>query len=152
MNLPKYYVPRRQYTTSKGLAALIVKEHVQQRPGGCGLACFAMITGLSLDESERLVGKKRGTRTKDLVIALRKLGYKCQDKLQRINFVNPSPCPGSLVKVVWPDKRSHWVLVAYNGVYDPADPYKCTLDYSECGGVVTSFLPIRKVVSNEETE
>jgi len=51
----------------------------------CGQACVATIAGVSLEESIRAFdGTRGGTRTKQVINALRKFGIACGDKLLRI--------------------------------------------------------------------
>lgn len=49
----------------------------QQDDNGCGVACVAMLAGITYGEARKQVylsGRSRLTKTKDLLIALRKLG------------------------------------------------------------------------------
>lgn len=94
-----------------------------QQPEGsslCGQTCVAMIAGVTLEESiEAFGGKRGGTRTKDLVAALRKLGIECGDPpLIRINGqCYPDTC---IVKLHFNDrKNTHWTVWHEGRFYDP---------------------------------
>lgn len=106
----------------------------------CGQACVATIAGVSLEESIRAFGGKRGkTRTKEVAKALHDLGVTSGDSLTRIskNEGKPNCC---IVKLHFKNtENTHWT-VYYNGLfYDPA--LGILKDYSE-GTRQTSFLPI----------
>jgi len=105
----------------------------------CGQACVATIAGITLEESvEAFGGTKAGTRTKQVVEALRKLGINCGDRLIRIKDGNKPDC--CIVKQYFDNcDWTHWV-VYYNGCYfDPGiGVYK---KYVE-GMRETSYLPI----------
>jgi hypothetical protein len=105
----------------------------------CGQACVATIAGVSLDDSIAAFNNARcGTRTKQVVKALRKLGVKCGDKL--ISLKKNQKSPVCIVKLHFDDcKFTHWTV--YNmGLYLDPDAGVLT-EY--CKGVhETSYLPI----------
>jgi hypothetical protein len=80
-------------------------KYQYQPPGSslCGQTCVAMIAGITLEESiEAFRGKKGGTRTKEVVAALRKLGINCGDPpLTRIKSQElPDTCIVGLKKEI----------------------------------------------------
>lgn len=105
----------------------------------CGQACVATIAGVSLEESiQAFRGTKGGTRTKQVIDALNKLGVKCGDKLVRIKGNNKPLC--CIVKQHFDDtKVTHWVVYYHGRYLDPdIGIYR---DYVK-GMRETSFLPI----------
>jgi hypothetical protein len=121
-----------------------------QQPEGsslCGQTCVAMLAGVTLEESIKSFGGKRGgTRTKELVNAIRKLGINCGDPpLVRINGqCYPDTC---IVKLHFDDQtHTHWTLWHNGQFYDPSYIGQYTLycykgKYPE-GIRPTSYLPI----------
>jgi hypothetical protein len=129
-----------------------VIKWMQQPPGSslCGQTCVAMIAGITLDESiESFGGKRGGTRTKELVAALRKLGINCGDPpLVRINGqCYPDTCIVKLhINHEDYKKSTHWVIWHEGRYYDPSLIGQYTLNcykgkYPE-GIRPTSYLPI----------
>ena len=123
--------------------------HQFQPPGSslCGQTCVAMIAGVSLDESIRAFGgKKGGTRTNDVISALRKLGFNTSDRLIRFNGAC-FPSDTVIVKLRFSDsKETHWTLWHEGRFYDPSRYGHGTLNqaknmYPE-GVRMTSYLPI----------
>lgn len=106
----------------------------------CGQACVATIAGVSLEKSIKVFGgTKGGTRTRQVVEALRKLGIACGDKLTRINK-DTEKSPTCIVKQHFDDtKITHWVVYYYGYYLDPdIGIYKEYID----GMRETSYLPI----------
>jgi len=106
-----------------------------------------MIAGVSLDESIRAFGgKKGGTRTNDVISALRKLGFNTSDRLIRFNGAC-FPSDTVIVKLRFSDsKETHWTLWHEGRFYDPSRYGHGTLNqaknmYPE-GVRMTSYLPI----------
>jgi hypothetical protein len=106
----------------------------------CGQVAVAVIAGITLKNSIKLIGKKGCTATKDLAKALRLLGYKCPNRLQR----KPKPILG-LGHLRYPgETRSHWVTLdgdkIYDGIYGTPDgKVHWKKDWK-----ITSYLPISK--------
>jgi hypothetical protein len=129
-----------------------VINHIFQPPESslCGQTCVAMIAGITIEESiVAFGGTRRGTRTKQLVEALRKLGVKCGDApLTRIPKTwqwddLPKTC---IVKLhfEW-TKTTHWTLWHNNRFYDPTEEANnlIYLGIAYPQGVrLTSYLPI----------
>jgi hypothetical protein len=69
-----------------------MRQWVKQPTGKnqCGQVAVAVIAGIPLEESIKLIGKKGCTTTKDLVKALRSLGFKCPNRCKTM----PKPSLG----------------------------------------------------------
>ncbi len=106
----------------------------------CGQACIAMIAGISLEESIKVFGHNKATRTIDLIKALKKLKFKTETKrLQR--YKNGTfPIEGvAIVKLSYKTQRQgHWIVEKDGKVFDPS-PYR---DLNN--GICTSYLKIVK--------
>jgi ABC-type bacteriocin/lantibiotic exporter with double-glycine peptidase domain len=82
----------------------------------CGQACLAMVAGISLAKACKIIGNNRGTITKQLVKALKKLGFKCKNRLK----IGEPEYLAIVKEKSYDDTNWHWV-VYYNGnYYDPA--------------------------------
>jgi hypothetical protein len=127
-------------------------NHIFQPPGSslCGQTCVAMIAGITLDDSiEAFGGKKGGTRTKDVVAALQKLGINCGDPpLTRFNgdCFTSDTC---IVKLRFEESNhSHWTLWHEGRYYDPDEYAAYIMNKSLNGNKYwegvrpTSYLPI----------
>ncbi len=100
----------------------------------CGQCCVAMAAGVSLAKAVEAVGhsKLRGTYTREIITALRKLGINCGDRCRRVSRKRPM-LPKRGIAVIHRPKGEetgmwHWLLVWDGEVYDPAgrwpDHYK----------------------------
>jgi hypothetical protein len=126
-----------------------VIDHIFQPPGSslCGQTCVAMIAGVSLKESiDVFSGKRGGTRTKDVVAALRKLGINCGD--QPLTRYRGDCLPDTCIAKLHFDhqKQTHWVVWHEGIFYDPSIDGDFILNaiknkYPE-GVRLTSYLPI----------
>lgn len=119
----------------------------QTRRRNCGQTCLAMVTGVSVEEVERTLGKTGSTRTADLVRWLRKQGWECEDRLQKVGL------PEQIgIKPLWaiakvaqraPDGRLkpnwHWVVLWEGQWFDPERP-----GHSRPPGEWTSYLRLTK--------
>ncbi len=122
-------------------------NHIFQPSGSslCGQTCVAMIAEVSLEESiEAFGGKNGGTRTKDVVTALQKLGIQCDEKLTRFKGILPDV---SIVKLHFDDVTgTHWTLWCNGRFYDPSRYGNSSLNTSKTeypeGVRITSYLPI----------
>src|ERR1035437_8529670 len=107
-------------------------NYVEQPDGSslCGQACVAMVADVSLAEAVQLIGKRghSGTRTRDLVKALRSLGVGCADKLKRVSRVRPVYPRRAILavaKYAWvsdgtrEQRKCHWMVTWDGVVYDP---------------------------------
>ena len=107
----------------------------------CGQTCVAMIAGISLEESINAFGTRGGTRTKDVVRALTKLGVKCGNKLIKLrsDVQKTEVCISKLHFST--GKHTHWTVWNKNCFFDPGLPHLIG-KYPEHLVKETSFLPI----------
>lgn len=106
----------------------------------CGQIAVAVIAGISVEDSIKLIGKRFGTSTKDLAKALLKLGYKCPNRCKRLKE-KPKL---AIAQVHKPVRKSgwHWVVVHENKIYDGIDGNPDgTVNWTK-GQKITSYLPI----------
>lgn len=114
-----------------------------QKPNGCGPACVAMLTGVTLEQAERAVGKARKTHTRDLVAGLRRLGWRPGPRLMRLRPGLPMP-PGTIVKVRWHGTAlTHWVVHDRDGrIACPTHGWTTVPDLLRRAALL-SYLPMR---------
>lgn len=125
---------------------------VQTHPTCCGQACVAMVAGITLEESIKIFGHKRGTTTKQVRRALTECGWIPAEKLKivpRVHRKGYAKLAVCLFKVVWPDKSSHWILNWQGTIYDPLGAVFANLEIYELsiksmGGRVVSDLGMRR--------
>lgn len=117
----------------------------------CGQVAVAVIAGIPLDESIKLIGKKGCTATKDLVKALRSLGFQCPDRCKQM----PRP-PLGIAQLHYPSRKRnrtwsanwHWVVVDGDKIFDgsshgnPDGTTKWLRNWK-----MTSYLPINAGIS-----
>lgn len=117
-------------------------KYIRQPEGSslCGQTCVAMVAGVSLEESIKVFGTRSGTRTRQLVAALKTLRVNCGNKLIRLSKKNKKTdlCIVHLrIKGV---KNGHWTVWNKNHFLDPGiEMY--VVDYGEMAKEC-SFLPI----------
>lgn len=86
----------------------------------CGQACVATIAGVSLEESIRAFdGTRGGTRTKQVINALRKFGIACGDKLLRITKKQNKTSTCIVTLHFDGCKGKHWVVYHEGRYLDP---------------------------------
>jgi hypothetical protein len=111
-----------------------------QEPGSfyCGQVAVALVAGITLDEAVHVVGHKHSTKTREIVRAMRALGYTCPDTLQRIE--RPPLAIAKLVDTRRPRSSWHWVVCFGPYTIDglPGDP----LTMPDVR--ITSYLPLRR--------
>ncbi len=92
-------------------------HHIQQPIGSklCGHTCLAMALGISLEEACSRIGHRRAVRTKELV---RALGEAAKSKRLTALRSRTPPDP-SILRMTWPNRQGHLVLLAGGKVYDP---------------------------------
>lgn len=107
----------------------VLQKYITQPPNSnlCGQTCVAMLAGITLEESIEVFGTSGPTRTKDLIRALTKLGFKTDKKLglaPRKHIKGWCSKVVSIQKMVVQEKprRTHWVLSIYGLIVDPS-PY-----------------------------
>lgn len=120
-----------------------MRTWIKQKPHSrcCGHIAVAVIAGISLEESKKIINRRGGTSTKHLAMALRKLGFQCPDRCRKM----PRPPLGIGQLHKGKKKRSwHWVVVdgdkIYDGLYGNPDG---TVNWKEGWGI-TSYLPVTK--------
>ena len=124
-----------------------LKQH--HRKNQCGQVAVSVVADIPLENAIKLIGKKGCTKTKDLVMALRQLGFKCPDRCRKM------PMPKlAIAQVHFPSntdygwkRKWHWVVVdgnkIYDGMYGKSDG---TVNWH--GGKTTSYLPISERPNN----
>lgn len=93
--------------------------HIQQPAGSalCGHSCIAMVLGISLDDSIKLVGHRHGVRNHEII---RALGGRCETK-RSVSYRSGSTIPDpSIIRVKGQKSRHHVALYSGGQVYDPA--------------------------------
>lgn len=120
-------------------------RHLTQPKGSslCGQTCVAMAAGVTLLRSIEVFGTRGGTRTKQVVAALRAFGFETVgDRLVRWDD-KTAPPRHAILHLIWDKpgkkhKHGHWVLNWEGIVHDPA------LDTPGlyCGGRFVSYLEI----------
>jgi hypothetical protein len=125
------------------LAQPVLKLKLQRHPNACGATVLAMVTGLGLDEMERINGTGV-TPTRQMVAVLRAL--RLDVPRHELVYVTPTrqPRTGDVVRIKWPS-GGHWAAKAEQGFFDPLHGHVTDALYyaaMEKPGVVTSFLPI----------
>lgn len=120
--------------------------HIQQPVGSklCGHSCLAMALGISLEEACSRIGHRRAVRTRELV---RALGGAAKGK-RLTPLRSRTPPDPSILRMVWPNRHGHLVLLAGGKVYDPlySAPAPSLQEWrkfiEEHNGRLTSFLPV----------
>lgn len=126
-----------------------MKRVTQKRGTDCGIACVAMVAGVSYEEAEKAMGAAAHSRTQvaDLRRALRKLGYSlghrsipvAPERLQYLTFdcilkTKPGPKSGNWHWMVW-DSRAQKIL----------DPQPKEKAYKKPLGRVSAYIQIKNV-------
>lgn len=119
-------------------------EHIRQPPKSyiCGQCCIAMVAGVPLAESVKVVGHKNCTGTKTLRRALSHFGVETAPKLQRVTPKTQFP-KLAIVSCCWRRGRrpKHWMVYSEGRLLDPSA--------DESGSpkpmIITSFLEIKHV-------
>lgn len=124
------------------------RKWIQQPLGKnqCGQVAVAVIAGISLEESIKVVGKKGCTKTKDLVAALRKLGFKCPDRCKRVTHLT-SPISLAIAQVhSHPRRRSgwHWVVLDGDKIWDGMCGNRSGHVSWDSDWKITSYLPVEE--------
>ncbi len=108
------YNPPRLYATYCKMQRLI-----QPTANTCGQTCVAMISSQTVDDVCKVMGRKGGTHTRDLIKALSFYGFACGDRLIRMNQHTVLPAL-AIVKVKHPtEKWTHWAVWRGNKFLDP---------------------------------
>jgi len=92
--------------------------HVLQGKNQCGQACVAMLLDISLEDAIIRVGKKGKTSLRHLWPLLSDRYTTDKVRLQRISEVDSIDT--GILKIIWSNNRSHWVVKFGKDVFDPA--------------------------------
>jgi hypothetical protein len=117
----------------------------QEGKPNCGQLAVAMLTERPLAEITQLVAHEHGTKTRELIAALRALGYRCGDRCQR------KPVDFGLAQVHQGKKHFwHWIAIGdgcvWDGLLDASliiDLYKCLMEAR--GWRITSYLVVENL-------
>ncbi len=119
-----------------------MRTWIEQKPKkkNCGVIAVAVVASIPVNVAAEHIGKDGTTTTKQLVKALRKLGYKCPDRLKRM----PRP-PLGIAKLTDPKRKNwHWVVVDGDKIYDGINGKDDgTVNWKD-GWRMTSYLSISK--------
>lgn len=121
-----------------------MRKWIRQEPGknNCGQIAVAVITGKTVEEVSKVIGKKGCTKTKDLIKALRHFGYNCPNKCKKMS--RPRLGIGQLHDT---NRKSgwHWIVVDGNQTFDGiwGDPNGYVYMWPSTFNI-TSYLPITK--------
>lgn len=86
----------------------------------CGQTCLAMITGISIDEICREIGKDWLTSLDgDLQSFLNKKGYETR-MISGKNLKFKEIKNNSIIRVCYPNGNGHFVIKSANKIYDPS--------------------------------
>jgi hypothetical protein len=124
-----------------------------EQPAGthtCGQVAVAVITGKSLDEVIDVIGHAHGSKTRELVAALKHFGYDAPLRCRKME----EPELG-LAQVHRPNFNGwHWIVVANGFIYDGEwiDPHvgraasraRYIREIGWYGQRITSYLPVTK--------
>jgi hypothetical protein len=121
----------------------------------CGQTCIAMIIGRPVHEVFTVLpDKPSGTRTAELVIAMRQLGLSCAGKMRRIGSNLVGAPPLAILRVLWPAdpgerQLAHWMVLSDGRIFDPDGP---RLRWRAVGGRITSYLEITRMAAATANE
>lgn len=100
----------------------------------CGQTCVAMIANIDIESSIMIFGHNHGTKTKEVIKALNKLGITTkQSKLER---VKKNKLPEGLLIA---HQYRHWIVIDKGKIYDPS-PYREMNKQP-----ITSYLEINEI-------
>ena len=113
----------------------------------CGQTCIAMLSKITELEACEIIGHCKGTKTREIVKALKILKIKCASRLCVVSKKKSLP-KKAILKVIDKDKKRrgwHWVIKYNNLIYDPLG-YAIDLNYENNPWSrtrkITSFLEI----------
>jgi len=121
-----------------------MRTWIQQLPKkkNCGVIAVAVIAEIPVNVAAEYIGKDGATTTKQLAKALRKLGFQCPNRLQRI----PRPLL-AIAKLSNPKRKGgwHWVVVDGDNIWDGQTGNPDGTVNWESHWRMTSYLPITKI-------
>lgn len=114
----------------------------------CGQIAVAVLTNIPLIDVENFFGHTHGTKTKDLIIALRRLGFSCPNRRKSVRKFPSDKWFGIVHTRAKKSKHGgHWIVVAKGKVWDGcADRTMCIGEYvkklDQSGWRITAILPV----------
>ena len=124
-----------------------MRQWIKQPEGKnvCGQIAVAVIAGITLEEAIKLTGKKGCTKTKDLVKALRKLGFECPDRCKRMEKDRLYK-DLAIAKLFLPTRKSgwHWIVIENYKIFDGINGNTNGSVMWPDGWKVTSYLPVKQ--------
>src|SRR5271166_1635374 len=138
----------------------MIHLHQLNKTRNCGQIAVACLTDTPYEKVFEIVGHSHGTKTRELIAALRKLNWKCFDSCQSVKrFTNqPVRCLAQVHSNEHPGW--HWVAIGDAVVYDGNLPCSMILqdyvnvaikDYYGESARITSYLPAREVEQSNDT-
>jgi len=108
----------------------------------CGQIAVAVIASISVEEAIKVVDKKGCTTTKDLAVALRKLGYTCGNRCKPFKKL-PFPKLG-IAQLKSPTRKYgwHWIVIDNGRIIDGINGTEDGKVYWNDGSKITSILEI----------
>ena len=111
----------------------------------CGIIAVAVIANCSIKKAIEAIGSDGETSTEDLAKGLRKLGFKCPNKLKVFKKNIPKL---AIAKVSIPDTHHwHWVAIYNDKIFDGVNGNKNGNVFWRNGWRMTSYLPIEKRIT-----
>lgn len=117
---------------------------INQKKGSmnCGQIALSHLTGVPYKRIIKMVGHDTSTHTTELAKVLRKLGYKCHNRLRAFKKNKPQL---AIAKITIPHSSNwHWVAVVGNKIYDGANGNRYGKAKWKKGWRITSYLPVEK--------
>lgn len=114
----------------------------------CGQIAVAILTDKSVEEVEKLIGHKHGTKTKELALALHKYNYRSPTRRARSNKMPDKHWRGIIHTRHNGQKRGgHWIAVYDGTVFDGCSRGPMTVkEYAEQLALtdwrITAVLPV----------
>ncbi len=111
----------------------------------CGQIAVAVVTGITLKQAIRIIGKKGCTTTKDLAFALRFLGYECPKRCRGWKSVSAFP-KLAIAQLHRPKYRGwHWVVIDGDKIFDGVNGNDRGQIVWNKDWKLTSYLPITQL-------
>lgn len=108
----------------------------------CGQIAVSVIANCTIEKAIKVIGKHRYTKTLDLARGLRKLGFICPSRLQRLKE-KPEL---AIAKVSIPNTNYywHWVVIYKDKIFDGRYGDRFGNVKWKRGWRITSYLPVEK--------
>ena len=108
----------------------------------CGQVAVSVIANCSIEKAIKVIGRKSYTTTKHLAKGLRKLGFKCPLRLQRLKK-RPKLAIAKLTKGT--HRNWHWVVIYKDKIFDGNYGNRFGNVKWKRGWRLTSYLPIERI-------